>query len=507
MVWNKFKKDIFNATIRKINILDWENMIVVLNEYEAHLHGINQFDKVTLLFDWQKIVVDVSLSADLVQIWEIGVFQDVFEKYNLDDGDSIWVYFAFRHDVSVEWIKKRLKWEKINDEEIYSIIKDISKNKLTDTLITYYAASNFVSKASKHELYITAKAMAETWDMIKFDWIVADKHCIGGIPGNETSMIVVPIIASLGITIPKVFSKAITSPAATWECVDVLMDIIFKTTEIKKNVKKNNACLIWWWGLNLAPADDKIIKISYPLAMQSFGKMISSILAKQYAMWINHCLIDIPVWPTAKISDITMAKRVKKEFEYVGNKLGMKMSVEITSAFEPIGRGVGAKLQVREVLRILQWHDKRSLDLEKKALFLASKLVELVGMAKWKRAYKLVEKQLRTGAARKKMQDIMSSQHAKAVDVNSEDFEFWEFVHHVKSSKSGKIKSIDLQYVNTIARSLWCPLIYGAGIYFEKKLWDNVVEWDVLYTLYSLDEHKLEFALSVLSEKDLYEIN
>jgi len=400
-----------------------------------------------------------------------------------------------------------MRWEDITDEEIYSVIKDIAENKLTDTLITYYAASNFVSKASKHELYITAKAMAETWDMIKFDWVVADKHCIGWVPGNETSMIVVPIIASLGITIPKVFSKAITSPAATWECVDVLMDIIFEPTDIKKNVNKNNACLIWWWWLNLAPADDKLIKISYPLAMQSFGKMISSILAKQYAMWVNHCLIDIPVWPTAKISDITTAKRVKKEFEYVWKKLWMKIFVQITDAFEPIGRWVGAKLQVREVLRILQWHESRSLDLEKKALFLASKLVEVVGMAKWKWAYKLVEKQLRIGAAWKKMQDIMRSQNAKNIEINSENFEFWKYTHDVLAQNSGVLKSIDLHYVNTIARSLWCPLIYDAWIYFEKKLWDKVNKWDLLCSIYASDKYKLDLTLDLLNETPLYSMS
>jgi thymidine phosphorylase len=65
---------------------------------------------------------------------------------------------------------------------MFAIIKDISENKLTDTMITYYAASNFVTPASDHELYITAKAMAETGEMLKFDGVVADKHCIGGVP-------------------------------------------------------------------------------------------------------------------------------------------------------------------------------------------------------------------------------------------------------------------------------------------------------------------------------------
>ncbi|NOZ44551.1 MAG: hypothetical protein GXP45_05445 [bacterium] len=73
--------------------------------------------------------------------------------------------------------------------------------------------------------------------------------------------------------------------------------------------------------MSLAPADDKIIKVSYPLSMQSYGKMISSIMAKQYAMGINHCLIDIPLGPTAKVNSLKVAKQLKRQFEYVGKHL------------------------------------------------------------------------------------------------------------------------------------------------------------------------------------------
>jgi len=106
MILHKSKKDIFNVVVRKIDIIDWENLVVVLNEYEANLHGINQFDKVSIIFNWHKIVVDVALSADIVSVWEVGVFEDVYEKYNISEWDSVWVYFVSRRDISVEAIKK-----------------------------------------------------------------------------------------------------------------------------------------------------------------------------------------------------------------------------------------------------------------------------------------------------------------------------------------------------------------------------------------------------------------
>jgi len=97
----------------------------------------------------------------------------------------------------------------------------------------------------------------------------------------------------------------------------------------------------------------------------------------------------------------------------------MKVHVEITDALQPIGAGIGAVLQVREVLRVLQQHKLRPSDLEKKAVFLASKIIELVGMAKGKEAEKLAYGQLISGEARKKMQKIIAAQHGNP-NIHSE---------------------------------------------------------------------------------------
>ncbi|MDR2190419.1 MAG: hypothetical protein LBP53_04450 [Candidatus Peribacteria bacterium] len=210
-------------------------------------------------------------------------------------------------------------------------------------------------------------------------------------------MIIIPILASLGITAPKTFSKAITSPAATGECVNVLMDISFKKSEIIRMTDKNGACLVRNEGLNLAPANDRIIKVSSPLGMEPYARMISSIMAKNYAMGINHCLIDIPMGPTAKVASLDDAERVAKHFETIGAYLGIKMDVQITQANQPIGRGIGATLQTREALRILQNHPDQSPDLAEKAIFLAARLVLLCGVAKTMLgAERMVKQQLKS---------------------------------------------------------------------------------------------------------------
>jgi thymidine phosphorylase len=197
------------------------------------------------------------------------------------------------------------------------------------------------------------------------------------------------------------------------------------------------------------------------------------------------------------------AKILKKKYEYVGKKLGMKVHVEITPALQPIGSGVGAVLQVREVLRVLQQHEKRPMDLEKKAVYLASKIIELVGMAKGKDAEKLAYGQLISGKARAMMQKIISAQHGDP-QVKSEGLKLAKITKEVVAEKTGKVQYIDMKVVNVAARTLGSPLDLQAGLYLHKKLGDAVKKGEVIYTMYANDESKIRLTKEFLDEKKMY---
>ncbi len=313
----------YPAKVQRLDIKDGERLIVLLNPKQALAFGINLHNKVQLTKEnGEHIVADVSLS-DAVAEGRVAVYADIPEKLNLENNELVAVSLAESSSTSYEAIRKKMRGETISYDEMFAIIKDISENKLDDTMMTYYVASSFFYPTTDEEMYQTAKAMAECGVMFKYPKgeIIADKHCIGGVPGNDTTMILIPLIASLGIKIPKNFSKSITSPAATGECVNVLMNINFNKEGIENLVEKLNCCLVRGGSLDLAPADDKLIKVQYPLSMQSRAKVVSSIMAKKYAMGITHSLIDIPVGPTAKVSTMEEAKDWKKKFEYVGKKL------------------------------------------------------------------------------------------------------------------------------------------------------------------------------------------
>ena len=497
-------KEIFSAKIVCFDIQNWNGHIVMLNSDQATEYGIKDNDKISLIRRSEEIVVDVALTDNYVQANEIWVTKDFLDEHPLMEWDSVLISFVKNNPLSMQAIRKKLLWKKINKEEIDAIIEDVKDNKIPDLVLAYYVATSFFYKSDMHELAYTTKATAYTWDMYRFPWIVAGKYCIWWVPGNETTMIVIPILASLGITVPKCFSKAITSPAATGECVNVLMDIEFDKQEVIRITDKVWACLVWNEKLNLAPVNDRIIKVSAPLGMEPYARMISSIMSKNYAMWISHCLIDIPMGPTAKVATMKDAKRVANRFKEIWEYLWIKMDVQVTDWSQPIGRWIWACLQSRDALRILQQYKTRSEDLEKKSIFLAAKILVLCWKAKnMKAAENLVKTQLTNWEAWKKMQEIIKAQNWDP-NIKSEDIQLGKFSYDVIADNDCKIKNIDMKQLNTMVRWLWAPKQYQAGIYLHKKLWDKVKKWEVIYTMYSDSANKLSLIKEMQKEKDFY---
>ena len=477
---------------------------MVLREKEAQAYGIRMGDKLRLRWNHKKTVVTANFTKTKVDYGEIGLFAEIWQHYKIKPNEALQLSLVERPE-SIESIKKKILGKTLNFKEMYSIVKDIADFVLGDIEITYFVASGFARKFSHEELYYLTRAIAETGDMLKLPGPVVDKHSIGGLPGNRTTPIVVPIIASLGFKIPKTSSRAITSAAGTADTMEVLAPVMFQMNQIKEIVKKTNACIAWGGGTRIAPADDRIIRVSYPLSLEPYTKMIVSVMAKKVAMGIKYLVIDLPVGPTAKVHRIEDAKKIEKEMKYLAKKFNMKIKVNINEALKPIGRGIGPVLEARDVLRVLQRKEHRPLDLEEKALELAGELLDLVGHSKKGDGYDAALAVLRSGKAWKKMQEIIRAQGGNP-HIDSEDVVLSDKILEFKAEKSGQIISFDNRAVVEMCRTLGAPTCKTAGIYLNKVMEDRVREGDTVFTMYAESEDRLRLAQKVLQQKEVLKI-
>lgn len=485
----------FFLKTKKIDLSSGGEPTAVMNQLEADNYGIQAGDKIELhLPNGKRQVVTMELSQSRVTAGLLGLWREAASLCKCKDGTIIEAQLLSR-PLSIQAIRKKLLGEELTYNEVLSIINDIVQGNLSSVETTYYVASGFVKSNTDAELYYLSKAIAETGEQINLPIKVVDKHSIGGLPGNRTTMVVTPIISSLGLYMPKTSSRAITSPAGTADTMEVLAPVSFSMPEIRNIVKKTHACLVWGGGLNIAPADDKIIKLSRPLALEPYDKMLVSIMAKKVAMGVDYLVIDLPIGATAKVKSKKVANSLAAKFVYLGKKFGMKVKVIKTMAREPIGRGVGPALEARDVLRVLQQKPLRPDDLEHKSIYLAGELLELKGYCRKGEGERVARRQLESGAAWKKMQEIIEAQGGNP-NVDSEAVAGGTYRYEIHAHKTGKVNIIDNRAINEICMNLGAPREKLAGLHMHIRWGQAVKKGDKLFTLYAPSKNRLELGMT-----------
>jgi len=333
----------------------------------------------------------------------------------------------------------------------------------------------------------------------QLDWnesLVADKHCIGGIPGNRTSMLVVPIVAAHGMLIPKTSSRAITSPAGTADTMEILANVELDIKKLHDIVRKHRACLAWGGTAELSPADDIMIAVERPLGIDSIGQMVASILSKKLSAGSTHLLIDIPVGPSSKVRQMRQAQRLRKLFEFVADQLAIHLEVVITDGRQPVGSGIGPVLECRDVMQVLQNSPDAPDDLRQKSLRLAGRVLEFDPDVRGGNGYAIARDILDSGRALEMMNTII-----KAQGVQSKKYQLGQLTHEVLSPADGVVVNIDNLQMAHIARFAGAPMDKGAGVDLFKKLGDSVKKGEALYRIYAEFPADFNFALT-LSERD-----
>lgn len=452
----------------------------------------------------QEIVapIDITSGTTILNKDEIALSQEIVKELKLKDKEIVEVNPALK-PLSIEYIKKKLNNYHLTFTEIFSIISDIVNNKLTEAEVAYFVASMYLHGMSIDEIISLTKAMVRTGYQLKFGKkIIIDKHSIGGVEGNRTTPILTSIIAALiddiklAAIMPKTSSRAITSAAGTADVIETLAKVEFGVKEIRRIVDKTNACLVWGGSLGLAPADDKIIQVERLLSLDPEAQLIASILSKKLAVNANYVLIDISYGKGAKMPNIYAAKKLKEKFEKVASRLGLNVKVVLTNGEQPIGNGIGAILEMIDVIKVLRQQKDRPLDLENKSLFLASELISFVLNIPKEKAKEKACSILASGSAFEKFKQIIEAQHG-SLENFEEKLKLGKYRADIFAEKEGKIEEISNKKLSRVARMAGSPADKRAGIFLYKHLGDRVKKKEKLFTIYAETKEKLDYAKKI----------
>ncbi len=480
-------------TIKKLRFLTGRP-VCMIHEKTAKKMSLHVGNRVVIKNQSHKKIISViDTVAGIIKPSEIAVSEEILQNLSLKNKDMVDVEIT-EQPKSLSFIKKKLKGKKLEKNEIYEIINDIANNSLTEIEVAFFISAIFVNNMSLKETKYLIRAMVNSGNQLKLKGKVVDKHCIGGVAGNRTTPIIVSICASAGLIMPKTSSKAITSAAGTADVIETIAKIEFSIEEIKKIIKKTNACLVWGGALGLAPVDDKIIRIERMVNIDSTPQLLASILSKKISVGSKYIIIDIPYGKSVKVTK-KQAEKLKIKFLELGEKFKLKIEVILTDGDEPIGNGIGPIFEIKDVLRVLK-RDNPPEDLEEKSLLLSGKLLELSGKAKKGKGIDFARGILDSGKAFEKFRQIIQAQKGK---LNG--FESPKFSYNIFAKRKVKIKHLSNKMINKIARFAGCPEDRAAGIYLHKKKGDIAEKGEKIFTIYTVSKEKLNQA------KKLYKKN
>ncbi len=471
-----------------LNITAGGRRIAILGEETASLLGVHSSDRIRITYCEQQIIAIANLATHFPNN-RIGLYEETSETLGLKTDETVDVQLAQLPE-SLRHVRAKLRGERLREHDITTIVKDVVERHLSEVEIAAFLTALNIYGLSMGESEALSRAMVETGETLDFgEAPILDKHSIGGLPGDKTSLLVVPIVAAAGFTIPKTSSRAVTSPAGTADRVETLCPVNLSINEIKEVVNKTNGCLVWGGALDLAPADDLFIQVEYPLGIDPL--LLPSIMSKKKAIGATHIAIDIPTGNGAKIKNMTEAYTLASDFVDLGQRLGMKIQCALTFGEQPIGYAVGPALEAQEALTALMGNGPA--DLKEKAVSLAGMLFEMVGVEGGR---KKAENMLQSGRAERKLREIIEAQGGNP-RIKAEEIAVGANKAEVTANQAGRVLWVSTEGIVQVAKAAGAPREKGAGVVLKAKLGEAVKKGGALLEIYAERSSKLESALEL----------
>jgi len=484
-----------------------ENVAYMHRDCEVYrAEGFQALSKIEIHANGRQIMASLNVvdDASIVAPGDLGLSKVAFCEFGVDEGHQVSVSQAEPPE-SVGALRRKLAGERIDLEDFRAIARDVAAHRLSKIELTAFVVATGRDELDREEVYYLTDAMLGVGD--RLDWHesrVVDKHCIGGVPGNRTSMLIVPIVAAHGMLCPKTSSRAITSPAGTADTMEVLADVELPIDTLQEIVRNYRGCLAWGGSANLSPVDDVLISVERPLSLDGPGQIVASILSKKIAAGSSHLVLDIPIGPTAKVRSMADAQRMRRLFEYVARRMNISLEVVITDGRQPIGFGIGPVLEARDVMRVLENDPRAPVDLRQKSLRLAGRLIECDPDVRGGDGFAIARDILDSGRALTKMNAIIAAQGSRNFDHNRLVLGALSF--EICSPADGVVVGIDNLQLSRIARLAGAPKVKNAGVDLQYKLGDSVAAGAVLYRVHAGYASDMEFARQACAKSSGYVI-
>jgi thymidine phosphorylase len=438
---------------------------------------------------------DRSIQAELLQVEsallaenQIGLSEAAWTLLGVGEGDEVRIGHAFPPS-SLRHVRARLFGSRFSRADLDDIIRDVIAGRYTDVHLSSFLTATAAAPLDEQETISLTGAMMSAGDRLEWgEQVVVDKHCIGGLPGNRTTPIVVAIVAACGLMMPKTSSRAITSPAGTADTMETMTDVELDISRIRRVVEEEGGCIVWGGAVHLSPADDVFVRIERELDIDVEGQMIASVLSKKVAAGSSHVVIDIPVGPTAKIRDTRTADALAARMEAIGQHFGLFVSCIQTDGSQPVGRGIGPALEAYDVMAVLSNETDAPEDLRARAVRLAGLVLEMGGAAAKGVGPALALQTLRSGKAWEKFQRICEAQGGMRTPPRSRH----QFV--VEAAAGGVVSALDNRAIARVARLAGAPRSAAAGIRMLVRLDETVERGQPLLQIHAETAGELGYA-------------
>ena len=392
-------------------------------------------------------------------------------------------------------IVKKRDGNKLSREEIELFIRGVTDGSVPDYQTSALLMAIYLRGMTHEETVDLTLAMArsgDTVDLSEIDGVKVDKHSTGGV-GDKTTLIVAPIVASLGVKVAKMSGRGLGHTGGTVDKLESVPSFrtVIDRAEFIRIVNEVGCALIGQSG-NLAPADKKLYALRDVTAtVNSIPLIASSIMSKKLAAGCGAIVLDVKTGSGAFMKTVEDSAKLARAMVDIGNSAGKKTVALITDMDRPLGFAIGNSIEIIEAAEIVKGSGPA--DLREISVALAANMLFLAGKGSLEDCEALANKALDDGSAFAKFKEILTAQGGDARCLDDRRlFAQASVIHEVKSEMSGYIQAMDTEKCGVASVILGAgretkesPVDYAAGILLKKKIGDSVEAGDTLAEFYT----------------------